>query len=288
MNEIKRQLKLKIGDTTKHQQQVVRKIHERDSNYVKKNKTFFSAVVSVALLVATCLFVFSLKEESSHTTALDVVPTPVVEEIETPVEVPPQIVEEIENSAEVQTPLTEEQKQQYYAQYVEIVDNVMDKKLGMGIGVVPIDEFEESDWVEPQEFERRIQAGVKSFLKRERERLAAMSSNLEPAVMNPDGTTTKAQYLYFSDIVKKIEVTATFDTRYDAVKNRRVFSEVNNISAEMLDAYATWESTFVEATLLDGGRTYSVYMEGIFYYNGMDFEKAFTIEFYCDEFGEIS
>ena len=79
MNEIKRQLKLKIGDTTKHQQQVVRKIHERDSNYVKKNKTFFSAVVSVALLVATCLFVFSLKEEPSHITTMDTVPTPVEE-----------------------------------------------------------------------------------------------------------------------------------------------------------------------------------------------------------------
>ena len=288
MNEIKRQLKLKIGDTAKHQQQVMRKIHERDSKHVKKNKTFFSAVVSVTLLVAACLFVFSLKEESSHTTALDVVPTPVVEKIESPVEVPTPIVEKIEDSAELQTLLTEEQKQQYYAQYVEIVDNVMDKKLGMGIGVVPIDEFEESDWVEPQEFERRIQAGVESFLKREQEKLAAVSSELKPAVMNVDGTTTKVQYLYFPDILKKIEVTATFDTRYDTAKNRRVFSGVNHISAEMLDAYATWESTFVEATLLDGDRTYSVYMEGIFYYNGMEIEKVFTIEFYCDEFGKIS
>ena len=183
MNDIKRQLKLKIGDTTQHQQQVVRKIHNRYPRQGKKNNAFFPAAVSVALLVATCLFIFSLKEEPSHTTTMDTVPTPVVEEIENPVE--------------VQTPLTEEQKQQYYAQYVEIVDNVMDKKLGMGIAVDPIDEFEESNWVEPREFERRIQAGVENFLKRERERLAAVSSDLKPAVMNLDGTTTKTQHIYF-------------------------------------------------------------------------------------------
>ena len=274
MNEIKRQLKRKIGDTTQHQQHVVQKIHDRYPTHAKKNKPFFTAAVSVALLVATCLFVFSLKEESSHTTALDAVPTPVVGEIENPVE--------------VQTPLTEEQKQQYYAQYVEIVAKAMDKKLGMGISVVPIDEFEESDWVEPQEFERRIQAHIEGFLEREREKLATVSANLKPAVMNPDGTTTKAQYLYFPDIVKKIEVTATFDTRYDEAKNRQLFSDVADISAEMVNFQETWEQTFVEATLLDGGRTYSIYMEGIIYYLGLEIEKAFTIEFFCDEFGEIS
>lgn len=273
MNEIKRQLKRKIGDTTQHQQHVVRKIHDRDLVH-KKNNIFFPAVVSIALLVATCLFVFSLKEPAPHTTTLDVVPTPVVEEIE--------------NSIEVQTPLTEEQKQQYYAQYVEIVDEVADKKLGIGLEVEPMDTFKESDWVEPQAFERRIQAGIESFLEREREKLAMVSWDLKPAVMNSDGTTTKARYLYFSDIVKKIEVTATFDTRYDAAKERQLFSGVADISAEMVNVQATWEQTFVEATLLDGGRTYSIYMEGIFYLNGSEIEKAFTIEFYCDEFGEIS
>lgn len=274
MNEIKRQLKRKIGDTTQHQQHIVRKIHDRYPMYTKKNKPFFTAVVSVALVVATCLFVFSLKEQELHTTTLDVAPTPIVEDIENPVE--------------LQTPLTEEQKEQYYAQYVEIIDKAMDKKPGMGMGVSPIDTFKESDWVEPQAFERRIQAGVESFLEREREKLAAVSWDLKPAVMNLDGTTTKARYLYFSDIVKKIEVTATFDTRYDAAKNRQLFSGVADISAEMPDVHATWEQTFVEATLLDGGRTYSIYMEGIFYYNGSEIEKAFTIEFYCGEFGEIA
>lgn len=54
---------------------------------------------------------------------------------------------------------------------------------------------------------------------------------------------------------------------------------MDNISAKMVN---------VQATLVDGGRTYRIYMEGIFHYNGLDTEKAFTIEFYCDEFGEIS
>lgn len=274
MNEIKRQLKIKIGDTTQHQLHVVQKIHNRYPIHVKKKNAFFPVAVSLMLLVATCLFVFSLKEEESHTTTMDAVP--------------PSVVEEMENPVEVRPPLTEEQKQQYYTQYVEIVDKAMEKKIGIGLGVEPMHTFQESDWVEPQEFERRIQKGVEHFLERERERLETMSSNLKPAVMNPDGTTTKAQYLYFSDIVKKIEVTATFDTRYDTEKKRQLFNGVDNISAEMVNVQDKWEQTFVKATLLDGGRTYSIYMEGIFYFNGLETEKAFTIEFYCDEEGQIS
>ena len=274
MNEIKRQLKRKIGDTTQYQQHVVQKIQNRNLVQAKKNTIFFPAVVSVVLLVATCLFFFSLKEPAPHTTTLDVVQTPIVKDIENPVE--------------GQIPLTEEQKEQYYAQYVEILDEVESKKFGIGMEVAPMDTFEESDWIEPQAFERRIQEGVESFLEREREKLANVSWDLKPAVMNPDGTTTKARYLYFSDIVKKIEVTAMFDTRYDAAKERQLFSGVADISAEMIDVQATWEQTFVEATLLDGGRTYSIYMEGVFYLNGSEIKKAFTIEFYCDEFGKIT
>ena len=72
-----------------------------------------------------------------------------------------------------------------------------------------------------------------SFLATERETLAAVSSNLKPAVTHPNGETTKATYLYFSDIVREIEVTAIFDTQYNADKNRQLFSNVDAISTKL-------------------------------------------------------
>lgn len=126
-----------------------------------------------------------------------------------------------------------------------------------------------------------------AFLATERETLAAVSTDLKPAVTNPTGETTKAAYLYFPDVVKKIEVAAIFDTQYNADKNRQLFSNVDVITTKFLSTHGTWGQTFQKATLLDGGRTYSIYIEGVFYANNVTFEKAFTIEFHCDEFGNI-
>ncbi|MBU8881329.1 peptidase M56 [Bacillus sp. FJAT-29790] len=187
--------------------------------------------------------------------------------------------------------LTQEQKEEYYKQYAEIIEKAIDKKSGLSTELVPIEDFKESDWQEPQAFEKRIQAGVEAFLATERETLAAVSTDLKPAVTNPNGETTKARYLYIPDIVIKIEVTAIFDTQLAEDKGRQLFSNVDAISTKLAGSLvnrgAKWEQTFQKATILDGGRTYRIYIEGIFDYNGLTTEKAFTIEFDCDEFGNI-
>ena len=48
--------------------------------------------------------------------------------------------------------LTQEQKEDYYKQYVEIVEEVMREYPDTTMEVVPFDEFKEEDWVEPEEF----------------------------------------------------------------------------------------------------------------------------------------
>ena len=63
MNEIKRQLLMKIGDTTQQQENVIRKINERNQVYTKRKKSVFPAVASLSLLVASFLFIFSMIEE---------------------------------------------------------------------------------------------------------------------------------------------------------------------------------------------------------------------------------
>lgn len=275
MNEIKRQLQMKIGDTAQQQRNVMQKINEQYPMREKKKKSFFTVAASLALLVATCLFVFSfIGEEELSTSTMNAVPIPMAGEF---------------NMKEVLTPITEEQKQQYYQQYVEIVEKVIEKKIGISIGVAPIEEFKESDWVEPAEFEKRIQSIEEGFLAEERETIAAVSTDLKPAVTNPNGETTKATYLYFNGLVKKFEVTALFDTQYNADKSRQLFSNVDEILTKIAGFPDTgeWEQTFQKVTLLDGGRTYSIYIEGIFDYMDIQHEKVFTIEFYCDEFGNI-
>ena len=278
MNEIKRQLQLKIGDTTQQQQNVIEKMNKRYNMQTKKKNSFFPVVISIALFVGTCLFAITyIGDEKSNTSTTNTVTPPIKEDK----------VNEIDTN-KIPTPLTEEQKQQYYEQYEEIMEKVTEKKLGLGLEVAPIEYFKESDWVEPAEYEKMVNGIVEDFLATEREKKAALSRYLEETVTNTNGETTKPIYMSFSDMMRKIKVTGKFETQYNAEHDRQLFVAVNNISTQLDSKKGTWEQTSAQASLLDGGKTYSIRIEGIYKYNGITTEKAFTIEFSCDKFGNIN
>lgn len=192
------------------------------------------------------------------------------------------------SSSQIAIPLTEGQKQQYYKEYVRIVDKAMEQKVGIGLSVPPIEEFKESDWISPEAYEKMIQEHVDEFLATERKKIAAISSDLKPAVTTMEGETTKAVYLYFPDILKKVDVTANFNTQYSKELDRQLFVDADNVSTQLVSSSGTWEQTSYEVFLENDGQQYTIRIEGIFTLNNQSFDKAFTIKFNCDEFGNIT
>lgn len=185
-------------------------------------------------------------------------------------------------------PLTEQQKQQYYEQYMEIVEEVREKKTGIGIEVVPMEEFQLEDWVEPKAFEKRIQYTMDEYLKTERERLHNLSSTSTKAVANLKGEMTKKVHIYVSDTTPLIEVAGKFETQYNSRADRQLFSALSTVSTQSASSLGKWEQTSYEASLIDGGRTYRIRIEGTYGAAGTAVEKAFTVEFHCNEVGGIT
>lgn len=184
--------------------------------------------------------------------------------------------------------LTLEQKEEYYQQYKETVEEANNTKIGIGLGVPPMADFKPEDWVEPKEYEKKIQEHIDSFLKEERETLSSLPSTTTKAVADSNGRMIKKITLYISDILFSVEVTGDFETQYNESLKGQVFAEVNNISSHIASSsHGKWEQTYSDASLIDNGRTYSIRMEGIYHLNGLSTEKAFTIEFDCDSFGNI-
>ncbi|QTD42544.1 hypothetical protein [Sporosarcina sp. Te-1] len=183
--------------------------------------------------------------------------------------------------------LSQKQKEEYYKQYVEIVNKVNEKKMGLSLGVEPMKSFKESDWQAPEDFEAMIQQDVEGFLAREREVIAAVSTDLKPGITDPSGVTTKQTYIYIPDSVKRIEVTAKFNTRLDSDQTGQIFSNVDTVTSELVGGFGTWEQTSMKSTLLDDGRTYHIYIEGKINTHDLIFEKAFAIEFECDGLGNV-
>lgn len=183
--------------------------------------------------------------------------------------------------------LTEQQKEEYYKQYVEIVDEAMQKKIGINIEVSPMEQFQLEDWIEPKAYETMVQNMVDNHLAIEREKINALTSTTNEAVTNLNGETTKTANIYVGGVMPLIEVTGNFETQYNSYNDRQLFETLDNISTQVASSSGTWEQTSYEASLIDGGRTYSIRIEGIYSLNDLSFEKAFTIEFYCNEFGKL-
>ncbi|MBK3495086.1 hypothetical protein JFL43_09495 [Viridibacillus sp. YIM B01967] len=216
-------------------------------------------------------------------------------EVETAVLVDEQTVEvepisnSDKNKVDSATPLklTKEQKADYHKQYVKIVEEVNQRKLGMGLGVPPIEQFQSKDWEEPKAYEKMVQNMVDIYLAEEREALNAVSSTTNQVVTYGTEGTTKITHTYVMDLILPIEVTGSFETQYNAGDDRQLFAKVNNITSIAISK-GKWEQTSYEASLIDGGRTYSIRIEGIHSFNGLSAEKAFTIEFNCNKVGGIS
>lgn len=233
--------------------------HPRTSNFYLKPVVVFALFIMITVVLAVPVMLSIVKEENT-----------------------PQ-----SNSNHSSHPLTEEQKQQYYEQYKKIVKKANEQKVGSTIGLSPFEEF--NHWVTPEKFKKEIQSMLEADLKTEREEIAARSSDLEPAVTDLDGETTKPTYIYIPNIIRKIEVTAKFKTQYNAELDRNIFVGVDNVSTQFAkySGPGTWKQTSYKASLVDGGKKYKIRIEGIFSLSNISNEKAFTIEFNCDEFGGI-
>lgn len=193
------------------------------------------------------------------------------------------------NEEKTKTPLklTEEQKEEYHKQYVKIVEKVNQQKLGMQLGVSPIDEFKAEDWVEPEVFANRIQEQVDVFLEEERKALAATTTKKNQDATEVSGGWALEKYIYVAGILTRIEIIVDFETQYSESRDGQVFAGINKISTRVAKgSEGTWEQTSYKATLLDD-QTYRIHIEGIHHYNNLSIDKLFTIEISCDKFGKI-
>ncbi|MCP8968447.1 hypothetical protein [Ectobacillus ponti] len=181
--------------------------------------------------------------------------------------------------------LTTQQKQGYYEQYQKSVAGVMEQKLGLHLEVPPMDQFQPEEWVEPQVYDKRIGDIVQQYRSDEQKALRTLSA-APPTVTDANGQTKKIVQVYVGDALHPIEVIGHFQTQLDERSGRQMFAAADNIMMKAADS-GIWNQTAYKATLIDGGRTYSVTIEGVYTLAGVSFPKACTVEFQCGEVGQI-
>ena len=281
-HELERTLPASIKLSEKEKANIRTKIQKSDQPKYHVKPLIVSIVAAILIGISLLPTIQSVEKASppSNDTSMAITDEGQQQNIEPP-------AQSVEEPPKEPLSLTDEEKRQYYEQYLEIIDRAMQKKVGLSFGVPPIEEFKDEYWITPQQFENDVESWLEEHLATEREKIDNMLITPEPVITNTDGSTTKTTYIYFPDILKTIEVTGHFETQYNEVYDRQLFIKADNISTKLAYPRGTWEQTSYRVSLIDGGRTYSIRIEGNFDYNGLHFEKAFTIDFNCDVNGKI-
>lgn len=178
--------------------------------------------------------------------------------------------------------LDEAAKSNYYAEYLEIVEEI-NQKMDTDVSVKPIQEFSADDWMTPAEF-RTLVAAVADW------KIVctdSASNHISDNRSLPDAIATKSDTITVDGRKYTISVTGKFDTML--LNGRQVFDGIVGISSESSTQNTKWRQTGYTSSLIDSRRTYSITVSGTFTVAGAVFpNKLVDVDFYCDAYGNVS
>lgn len=197
-------------------------------------------------------------------------------------------------------PLDDATKAAYYAEYQKIVAEVA-AETESDISLLPIEEFAEEDWKEPEEYRKFITAIANWNLDFDAEGISATEYEGEMAqeVIDIHNVANQNPADFTPLVVEKqvnvkeqvhsspISVTGSFLTQYNDFTGRQEFSGLQEISSRAVDFREKWTQTGYEYQFIDCGRTCVVTLFGDLEFGGAIFPKTQKVEFYCSSTGGI-
>ncbi len=173
--------------------------------------------------------------------------------------------------------LSDSQKDDYYAQYLQIIKEVNALKLGSEVSVAPKDQIAEEDWITPEEFRVLAENMAQTVV------VDDMSGISPFSVMSASRTTTVKN----GSATATIRISGTFTTQYSSLRDRQVIQSVSSISSSKSLGVGTWTHTGSEHSIGDGGRTCTIYVSGRYTVGSVSADIVASTEFYCTAEGNV-
>ncbi|MFS0576786.1 hypothetical protein AB1K83_14200 [Sporosarcina sp. 179-K 3D1 HS] len=175
--------------------------------------------------------------------------------------------------------LTQEQKENYYKEYVTLIELAKSEYHNAVLEIEPIDNFKDEDWVEIEEFEKRVEerANDKFVVSKNSDKYSPVS-------------VPKIAKLYIGSNVTTINFKGSFETQLNSNTpgGRQLFSKFNSISSEIEGNDGSWSQTGHDSLLIDDGISYMIAVGGKYSENGIISFHNIELEFHCDKNGGIS
>lgn len=170
-------------------------------------------------------------------------------------------------------------KQEYYAEYVEIANEVAEAT-ELDISVLPMDEISEEDWCTPEEFRSLITSVANSQI------VCTAPSEIQPF---STGSAKKNATISANNQTYTISITGSFETNVNSTAGRQYFTGINSITSSLSGGVGSWRQTGYEGVIIDAGRTYAITVSGrLTVGNAVFANQTAYVEFYCSATGVIS
>lgn len=176
--------------------------------------------------------------------------------------------------------LSQEQKEEYYQNYVAIIEKVNAiSEEDFTLELEPITDFLNEDWIEVDQFEKlaKERANASIIVLDNNERYNPIS-------------VPKTVKLQLGSKEASIIFEGSFDTQLNenSSKGRQLFSAFNSISSKTLDTSGSWTQLGYNESLSDGDTIYKIVVGGKYSQSGIVSSHNIEIEFHCNKNGGIS
>lgn len=98
---------------------------------------------------------------------------------------------------------------------------------------------------------------------------------------------TKSASFKAGQTTQTLSITGTFETQYSDVHKRQMFAGIKSINSKVTSGIGSWKQTGYEYQLIDGGRTYVIYVSGTYTIGGQSYSVTVSVEFYCNADGSV-
>lgn len=176
--------------------------------------------------------------------------------------------------------LTQEEKTQYYQEYLKIANEVRaEYPNAITFSVAEFENFNEKDWVEPEQFRENlipiIDGGIEFVVK-------------DSLFTTFSGTPTKSVKAYSNNgtYLGSVVVQATVSTAWDSSIKAGGITGISGVSSYTMEGFSYWSQTSATPSKVTA-QSWNLRLVGNFTTGGVAFPQAFTINYRCNDNGEV-
>ncbi|WP_338657330.1 hypothetical protein V6B14_22425 (plasmid) [Sporosarcina psychrophila] len=187
------------------------------------------------------------------------------------------------SNASAAATLTQDQKEQHHQEYLKIAEELrVEYPDALTFEVANIEDFEEADWVEPEQYRERIIPIIQANIE-----VVDVKSPISTFAASNTPTKYGSVYSNSGTFLGTVVINATVSTVYDSYTNGQIISGISGVTSYTMQGGSHWGQTSANPSKV-GARSWNLQVAGKFATVGVVISDVITVNYVTTIGGKIS